>query len=231
AYRKASLAQQNGIRGIERRQQLARENGVVERDAIGANGGVRVERCNLRHERIAHLVICIKAQDPIGGDLCLLDCIPPLVSMAIESALENAHIGKARQYRQRPVRTTAVDNDNILRPGKMGQSAGDILYLIMSQQNRRYLVKHLTIPGHLLRFWCASLELTAHTKRYGNRCLFSSGIAIVLQVARLTICAFVNGFSPSNNRYDADVKSLVISSAVLDPTSHTINGRTSFSMR
>src|SRR6516225_1735439 len=101
----------------------------------------------------------------------------------------------------------------------------------MRQQNRCYMVKHTTLPGHLLRSWRTSLELTAHTERYGNRCLFSSGIAIVLQVARLTICAFINGFSPSNNRYDADVKSLVISSVVLDPTSHTINGRTSFSMR
>src|SRR6516164_1415856 len=93
----------------------------------------------------------------------------------------------------------------------------------MSQQNRCYMVKHATIPGHLRRFWCTSLELSAHTERYGNRCLFSSGIAIVLQVARLTICAFVNGFSPSNNRYDADVKSIVISSAVLDPTSHSLH--------
>src|SRR2546430_7412370 len=143
AYRKTSLAQQNGIRGVQRRQQLAGENVVVERDAIGANGGVRIERRNLRHERIAHLIVCIKTEDPIGSDLRLLDCIPPLVSMTIKTALEDAHIGKACQHLQRPIGTAAVDNDNVLGPCKVGQSAGDILYLIMSQQNRRYLVKHL----------------------------------------------------------------------------------------
>src|SRR5262245_36539382 len=142
-YGKTSPAQQDRIRGIERRQQLVRENGVIERDAIRANGRVWVERCNLRDECIAHLVVCIKAKDPIGGDLCLLDCIPPLLSMAIETALENAHIGKACQYRQRLIRTAAVDNDNVLGPGKVGQSAGNILRLIMSQQNRCYLVKHM----------------------------------------------------------------------------------------
>jgi hypothetical protein len=64
--------------------------------------------------------------------------------MAIEIAREHAHIGKAFQYRQRPVRTTAVDNDNVSGPGKVGKSAVDILYLVMSQQNRCYMVKHAT---------------------------------------------------------------------------------------
>src|SRR6516164_1094396 len=121
-YRKMPPAQENCIRGIERSKQLARENGIVERDAIGANRRVRIERCNLRYERITHLIVCIKAEDPICGDLRVLDCIPPLVSMTVETALEDAYIGKIFQYRQRPVRTTTVDNDNVFGPAKVGQS-------------------------------------------------------------------------------------------------------------
>ena len=42
----------------------------------------------------AHLVVRIEAEDPIGGDLRLLDRIAPLVGMRIESAVEYPHIGK-----------------------------------------------------------------------------------------------------------------------------------------
>jgi hypothetical protein len=39
------------------------------------------------------LIVCIKAEDPIGGDLRLFDCIPPLIPMVFEIALEQTHSG------------------------------------------------------------------------------------------------------------------------------------------
>jgi hypothetical protein len=53
----------------------------------------------------------------------------------------------------------------------------------------------------------------------------------MLQLARLIVCPLLKGFSPSNKQYDAEIKIRVISSAVLDPTSDIITGRTSLNTR
>ena len=47
--------------------------------------------------------------------------------------------------RQRSIRAGAVNHDNILGPGKMGQRAADILFLAIRQQDWGKLIKYLQV--------------------------------------------------------------------------------------
>ena len=55
--------------------------------------------------------------------------------MGIETAVKDAHVRKVCEDRQRSIRAGAVNHDNVLGPGKMGQRA-DILFLAIRQENR-----------------------------------------------------------------------------------------------
>jgi hypothetical protein len=62
--------------------------------------------------------------------------------MGIKATVEYAYVGKFRQHGECCIRAAAVDDDNILRPPKLGQSAGDILFLIKRQDYRCNMFKH-----------------------------------------------------------------------------------------
>jgi hypothetical protein len=67
--------------------------------------------------------------------------------MGIEGTIEHADVRKMCKSGQRSIRA-AVNQDNVLRPGEMGQRAADILFLIIRQQNAGNLLKHLQLRPH-----------------------------------------------------------------------------------
>src|SRR5947207_7412813 len=95
-----------------------REHSVIKCDAIGTHRCVWSKLRKFGDERIAYLIVCIEAKDPIGGDLRLLNRVAPLACMRIEAAREHSHIGELRKNRKRAVGTSAVDNNNVFGPGK-----------------------------------------------------------------------------------------------------------------
>jgi hypothetical protein len=65
--------------------------------------------------------------------------------MGIETAVKDAHVRKVCEGRQRSILAAAVNHDNVLSSGKMGQRAPDILFLVIRQKDWGNFIKHLQV--------------------------------------------------------------------------------------
>jgi hypothetical protein len=74
--------------------------------------------------------------------LSLSDRKTPLRGVAIKWALEQAHIGKVGEDGKSPIRTAAVDDNNVLGPPQARKRAADIPFLVLRQYDGRDVIEH-----------------------------------------------------------------------------------------
>src|SRR5688572_22717170 len=132
-----SSAVEHGDRRIDPAMQAFSGDAVDETGAVTACLFRRFQISEFIYEFRRYNVISIKRQHPFCGDAGIFETEPPLVAMAVERALNDAHVWKRSSDRRGVVSAEAVDDDDLAGPVKAVERARDVWRFVVREYERR----------------------------------------------------------------------------------------------